>query len=160
MDTRGTMTVIRAQVPMAEMLTYEQHLTSATGGRGSYHMEYDHYEEVPHALQAKIISATNPEGVWDLKNGQKIPMVGRMKIVQGIRPGVISFALGFGHWGIGASDCTIDDMLIPADARRAKGIHGNAAMRVDDYLKNTCMVDTVGGSVSFYDTHVKVVKVT
>ena len=39
MDTRGTMTVIRAQVPMAEMLTYEQHLTSATGGRGSYHME-------------------------------------------------------------------------------------------------------------------------
>ena len=49
MDTRGTMTVIRAQVPMAEMLTYEQHLTSATGGRGSYHMEYSHYEEVPHA---------------------------------------------------------------------------------------------------------------
>ena len=34
---------------MAEMLTYEQHLTSATGGRGSYHMEYSHYEEVPHA---------------------------------------------------------------------------------------------------------------
>ena len=49
MDTRGTMTVIRAQVPMSEMLTYEQHLTSATGGRGSYHMEYSHYEEVPHA---------------------------------------------------------------------------------------------------------------
>ncbi len=47
MDTRGTMTVIKAQVPMAEMLTYEQHLTSATGGRGSYHMEYSHYEEVP-----------------------------------------------------------------------------------------------------------------
>ena len=56
MDTRGTMTVIRAQVPMAEMLTYEQHLTSATGGRGSYHMEYSHYEEVPHVLQAKIIA--------------------------------------------------------------------------------------------------------
>ena len=49
MDTRGTMTVIRAQVPMSEMLTYEQHLTSATGGRGSYHMEYSHYEEVPHS---------------------------------------------------------------------------------------------------------------
>ncbi len=56
MDTRGTMTVIRAQVPMAEMLTYEQHLTSATGGQGSYHMEYSHYEEVPHVLQAKIIA--------------------------------------------------------------------------------------------------------
>jgi elongation factor G len=58
MDTRGAMTVIRAQVPMAEMLTYEQHLTSATGGRGSYHMEYSHYEEVPHAAQAKIIAAS------------------------------------------------------------------------------------------------------
>ena len=40
MDTRGATTVIKAQVPMSEMLTYEQHLTSATGGRGSYHMEY------------------------------------------------------------------------------------------------------------------------
>jgi elongation factor G len=57
MDTRGAMTVIRAQVPMAEMLTYEQHLTSATGGRGSYHMEYSHYEEVPQTTQAKIIAA-------------------------------------------------------------------------------------------------------
>jgi elongation factor G len=61
MDTRGTMTVIRAQIPMAEMLTYEQHLTSATGGRGSYHMEYSHYEEVPSHLQGKIISAAKAE---------------------------------------------------------------------------------------------------
>ena len=61
MDTRGAMTVIRAQVPMAEMLTYEQHLTSATGGRGSYHMEYSHYEEVPQMLQTKIISAAKAE---------------------------------------------------------------------------------------------------
>jgi elongation factor G len=61
MDTRGAMTVIRAQVPMSEMLSYEQHLTSATGGRGSYHMEYSHYEEVPHQFQAKIISAARAE---------------------------------------------------------------------------------------------------
>ena len=61
MDTRGTTTVIRAQVPMAEMLTYEQHLTSATGGRGSYHMEYSHYEEVPHVQQTKIIAAAKAE---------------------------------------------------------------------------------------------------
>ena len=61
MDTRGQMTVIKALVPMAEMLTYEQHLTSATGGRGSYHMEYSHYEEVPHQQQAKIIAAARAE---------------------------------------------------------------------------------------------------
>jgi elongation factor G len=61
MDTRGITTVIRAQVPMAEMLTYEQHLTSATGARGSYHMEFSHYDEVPHQLQSKIISAAKAE---------------------------------------------------------------------------------------------------
>jgi elongation factor G len=61
MDTRGGMTIIKAQVPMAEMLTYEQHLTSATGGRGSYHMEYSHYDEVPAHLQAKIIAAAKAE---------------------------------------------------------------------------------------------------
>ena len=57
MDTRGATTIIKAQVPMSEMLTYEQHLTSATGGRGSYHMEYSHYDEVPQQQQAKIIAA-------------------------------------------------------------------------------------------------------
>jgi elongation factor G len=61
MDTRGGTTIIKAQVPMSEMLTYEQHLTSATGGRGSYHMEYSHYEEVPAHLQTKIIAAAKAE---------------------------------------------------------------------------------------------------
>jgi len=56
MEARGSTTVIKAQVPMSEMLTYEQHLTSVTGGRGSYHMEYSHYDEVPNHLQAKIIA--------------------------------------------------------------------------------------------------------
>ncbi len=61
MDSRGAMTVIRAQVPMSEMLTYEQQLTSSTGGRGSYQMEYSHYEEVPAHLQSKIIAASKAE---------------------------------------------------------------------------------------------------
>ena len=61
MDTRGATTIIRAKVPMAEMLTYEQHLTSATGGRGSYHMEFSHYEEVPAHLHAKIVAASKAE---------------------------------------------------------------------------------------------------
>ena len=61
MDSRGATTIIRAKVPMSEMLTYEQHLTSATGGRGSYHMEFSHYEEVPSHLHSKIISAAKAE---------------------------------------------------------------------------------------------------
>lgn len=57
MEQRGSSTVVKAQVPMAEMLTYEQTLTSTTGGRGSYHMEYSHYDEVPSHLQTKIVAA-------------------------------------------------------------------------------------------------------
>jgi elongation factor G len=61
MEPRGQMTAIKAQVPMAEMLTYEQHLTSVTGGRGSYHMEFSHYDEVPSHQQQKIIAAAKSE---------------------------------------------------------------------------------------------------
>jgi elongation factor G len=61
MDTKGHSTVIKAHVPMAEMLTYEQQLTSHTGGRGAYHMEFSHYDEVPSHLHAKIISASKAE---------------------------------------------------------------------------------------------------
>ena len=62
METRGAATLIKAQVPMSEMLTYEQQLTSATGGRGSYHMEFSHYEEVPAHLHAKIVAESKADG--------------------------------------------------------------------------------------------------
>ncbi len=62
MDTRGSNTVIRAHVPMAEMLTYEQTLTATTGGRGGYHMEFHHYAEVPAHLHGKIVAAAQAEG--------------------------------------------------------------------------------------------------
>jgi elongation factor G len=61
MESRGILTVIKAQVPMSEMLTYEQHLTSVTGGRGSYQMEYSHYDEVPNHLQTKIVATAKAE---------------------------------------------------------------------------------------------------
>ena len=57
MDVKGTMQSIRAQVPMSEMLNYQNDLISKTQGRASFHMEFDHYDYVP-ALQAeKIIAA-------------------------------------------------------------------------------------------------------
>jgi len=56
MDTRGSMTVVKAQVPMAEMLEFANTLTSMTQGRGSYHMEFSHYDYVPHELEQKIIA--------------------------------------------------------------------------------------------------------
>jgi len=55
-ETMGEMHVIRAQVPLAEMLTYAAQLRSMTGGRGSFTLEFDHYEEVPAHLAEKIIA--------------------------------------------------------------------------------------------------------
>ena len=56
MDAKGGTQVIKAQVPMAEMLTYAPTLTSMTQGRGDYTMEFSHYEIVPTQLAEKIIS--------------------------------------------------------------------------------------------------------
>lgn len=105
----------------------------------------------------RVTSATNPDGEWDLQNGNTVPMVGKVRTTQGIRPGVVGFSLGFGHWSYGGVDFTIDDTTIPGDERRIRGFHANAAMRVDPYLGNTTLVDPVGGSAVFYDTRVKLV---
>ena len=59
MDVKGATTVIRAQVPLAEMLTYASDLTSKTGGHGNYTMTFDHYDEVPGQLAEKVISQAN-----------------------------------------------------------------------------------------------------
>lgn len=107
----------------------------------------------------KISSATNPEGEWDLGNGQKLSIAGKLKVVQGMRPGVISFALGFGHWAYGSQDITINDQTIKGDPSRLQGFHANAAMRTDPLVANTPLFDPVGGSAVFYDTQVKVTKV-
>jgi elongation factor G len=61
MEPKGSMQLIKAEVPLAEMLSYDAELTSMTGGRGSYHMEMHHYDEVPGHLQEKIIAAAKAE---------------------------------------------------------------------------------------------------
>jgi elongation factor G len=58
MEPVGGMTRILAEVPMAEILTYSQSLTSLTGGRGDYHMHFLRYEEVPAHIAQKIVAET------------------------------------------------------------------------------------------------------
>jgi elongation factor G len=55
MEPKGGMTTIKAEVPMAEVLTYNQALTSLTGGRGDYSMHFLRYEEVPTHIAQRLI---------------------------------------------------------------------------------------------------------
>ena len=56
MESKGRTTVINAQVPMSEMLTYGTLLTSMTQGKGTYRMEMDHYDFVPQLVSDKILA--------------------------------------------------------------------------------------------------------
>jgi elongation factor G len=55
------MTEVKAEVPMAEMLTYAPDLRSLTGGQGDYTMDFARYEEVPAHLAQKVVAAISRE---------------------------------------------------------------------------------------------------
>ena len=63
MEPTGGATVVKAQVPLAEMLTYASDLTSMTQGRGTYSMEMSHYDIVPQLIADKIVAAHKPSAV-------------------------------------------------------------------------------------------------
>ena len=52
---------IRVEVPMAAVLDYAQDLTSITGGRGMFIMEFSHYDDVPDHIAQKVIEEANKE---------------------------------------------------------------------------------------------------
>jgi elongation factor G len=58
MDTQGGTQILKAHVPMSEMLAYQSDLTSMTQGRASFSMEFDHYDYVPPLQADKIIAAS------------------------------------------------------------------------------------------------------
>jgi elongation factor G len=59
-DARGHTVIIKALVPLAEMLSYGTELTSMTQGRGSYSMDFSHYDYVPHEIADKVVAANKP----------------------------------------------------------------------------------------------------
>jgi elongation factor G len=62
MEMRGNQQVIKAQVPMSEMLNYQSTLNSITAARGSYHMQFSHYDQVPGQIAQKIVEQARAEG--------------------------------------------------------------------------------------------------
>ena len=55
-DSRGSGSVIKAQVPMSEMLDYASVLTSITAGQGEVHMEFSHYDEAPAHVRERVVA--------------------------------------------------------------------------------------------------------
>ncbi len=62
MDMRGKQQVIKAQVPLSEMLDYQSKLNSVTQARGSYHMQFSHYDPLPGNLSTKVIEQARADG--------------------------------------------------------------------------------------------------
>ncbi|MBA3421234.1 MAG: elongation factor G [Thermoleophilaceae bacterium] len=62
MEPRGSMTEVKAEVPMAEMLSYAPDLRAITGGRGEYRMEFARYEQVPAHLAEKVVAQVVEDG--------------------------------------------------------------------------------------------------
>ena len=63
MEPKGGSTMVKAQVPLSEMLSYASDLTSMTQGRGTYSMEFSHYDIVPQGIADKIVAAAKAAGV-------------------------------------------------------------------------------------------------
>ncbi len=107
---------------------------------------------------AKVVSADNPEGMWDLGPSGKKPMVAKIRAVEGLRPGVLNASWSFGHWAYCSRDITVDGKVIKGEKTRESGICTNAAQAVDSSMKNIGLEDFIGGSAVFYDSFVGIVK--
>ncbi|HEU4760177.1 MAG TPA: molybdopterin dinucleotide binding domain-containing protein, partial [Dehalococcoidia bacterium] len=109
--------------------------------------------------KVKLVSASLPDGIADLGDGRRLVVAGKVKPIEGVRPGVVVVSHHYGHWAYGSHDVVIDGDKVKGDDRRGKGLNPNGAMRLDDHTKTSCLTDPIGGSASFYDTRVKLEKV-
>lgn len=109
--------------------------------------------------KARIVSRWNPEGVWELGHERKY-VEGRVKVTEGIRPGVITGPVHYyGHWAYGSQDIEIDGRIIKGDFRRGNGLCANAVGPIDPGNPGSPLTDQIGGSAVFNCHPVKLVKV-
>ncbi len=108
----------------------------------------------------RIVSATS-NGVVDLGDSNQLRVEGKIKTLEGIRPGTVAISWHYGHWNAyGASPMIeIDGKQITPDLRRAKGLCPNPVMEVDESIGKVGLTDPIGGSASFFNTKVKLEKV-
>ena len=111
--------------------------------------------------EGNVVLVTSPgfDGSFDLGNGQKVFVQGKVKSLSGIRPGSVAISISYGHWAYGSRDVTIDGQVIKGEAKRGQGLCPNPAMTVDHYLKDIAMTDPIAGDAAFSGTRVRLVKV-
>jgi anaerobic selenocysteine-containing dehydrogenase len=100
--------------------------------------------------RVRLISPTSPEGA-----------LGKAKVTEGLRPGVIAVSGHFGHWELASKPYVVDGVTQGYEPSRGTGLSPNPIMRLDQFkgkVLNTSIQDKVGGSVSFSDSRVKLVK--
>ncbi len=100
----------------------------------------------------QVSSASYPKG-----------LSGRIQIMPGVRPGVITFTNSFGHWQYGSGTWSVNGNKMSGDNQRNGGIRLNPVMRLDPDMLDatgwgTCLEDPVGGGASYFDTKVKIMK--
>ncbi|RMG32105.1 MAG: molybdopterin oxidoreductase, partial [Planctomycetota bacterium] len=110
--------------------------------------------------RVRLTSATLPDGRFTITDGQTREITGLVQIMEGIRPGTVSVSWHFGHWAYGSDDVEIDGQIVHGDPSRARGINPNPLMREDTSVGNVCLTDPIGGSASYYDTRVRIEKLT
>ena len=98
--------------------------------------------------RVKVTSASNHEGI-----------VGKARVTQGLKPGVVAISHHYGHWEQHSRPVEIDGVVMQHDPSRGAGIQPNTIMRTDDRYPNISLQEPIGGSCSFYDTWVKVKRV-
>ena len=104
----------------------------------------------------RLSSVSNHEGSVQINKDLVVDVVGPIKTIEGMRPGVVGVSWHYGHWAYGSNDVEVDGKRIKGDRRRAAGVCPNPVMLLDPVLKDVCLTDPIGGSASFYDTHVSV----
>lgn len=110
------------------------------------------------AADAKRLGIADGDWIWVVTPEGK--RKGRAVVLEGIRPGVILFEVGYGHWGYGASNYQVDGKRVMGDAVRRAGIHLNPIMRRDPDIWQMPLMDLTGGSVVFYNTKARLEKET
>lgn len=108
----------------------------------------------------RLVSPAEQSGELDLGPLGKYYIEGPVRIIEGQRPGTVSIIIDYGHWGWGASDATIDGEVIVGDPRIKRGTNINPLLLTDKVNIGTGITDPIGGNASYWDTQVKLVKIS